>query len=142
MADFISRDYAVENMENFPWDTEHDKNAAIHLVRELVPAADVRPVVHEPDDRERICLWALDHFGVEHQKRKLMEELAELMTEIAREQDGRTDRERIREELADVIIMCRQMRIVYGAAKVDGWIERKLQRLVDRMNEEGPDGCE
>ena len=43
--DFISRDYAVENMENYPWDTEHDKNAAIHLVRELVPAADVRPVV-------------------------------------------------------------------------------------------------
>ena len=45
MDDYISRDYAVENMENFPWDTEHDKNAAIHLVRELVPAADVRPVV-------------------------------------------------------------------------------------------------
>ena len=44
--DYISRDYAVEKMENFPWDTEHDKNAAIHLVRELVPAADVRPVVH------------------------------------------------------------------------------------------------
>ena len=42
---YISRDYAVENMETFPWDTEHDKNAAIHLVRELVPAADVRPVV-------------------------------------------------------------------------------------------------
>lgn len=45
MADYISRDYTVENMENYPWDTEHDKNAAIHLVRELVPAADVRPVV-------------------------------------------------------------------------------------------------
>lgn len=44
-TDYISRDYAVENMENFPWDTEHDRNAAIHLVRELVPAADVRPVV-------------------------------------------------------------------------------------------------
>ena len=41
MADYISRDYTVENMENYPWDTEHDKNAAIHLVRELVPAADV-----------------------------------------------------------------------------------------------------
>ena len=45
MADYISRDYTVENMENYPWYTEHDKNAAIHLVRELVPAADVRPVV-------------------------------------------------------------------------------------------------
>ena len=44
MTNYISRDYAVENMENFTWDTEHDKNAAIHLVRELVPAADVRPV--------------------------------------------------------------------------------------------------
>ena len=45
MADYISRDYTVENMENFPWDTEHDKNAAIHLARELVPAADVVEVV-------------------------------------------------------------------------------------------------
>lgn len=43
-TEYISRDYAVENMGNFPWDTEHDKNAAIHLVRELVPAADVRAV--------------------------------------------------------------------------------------------------
>jgi hypothetical protein len=94
------------------------------------------------EDRERICLRALNHYGVEHQKRKLLEELAELMTEIAREQDGRTDRERIRVELADVIIMCEQMRIVFGQAAVDGWIERKMERLVDRMNEEGPDGCE
>lgn len=53
MADYISRDYAVENMENFPWDTEHDKNAAIHLVRELVPAADVRPVVSAEWERPK-----------------------------------------------------------------------------------------
>lgn len=52
-VDYISRDYAVENMENYPWDTEHDKNAAIHLVRELVPAADVRPVVLCKDCRHR-----------------------------------------------------------------------------------------
>lgn len=51
--DYISRDYAVENMENFPWDTEHDKNAAIHLVRELVPAADVRPVVSAEWERPK-----------------------------------------------------------------------------------------
>lgn len=49
MDDYISRDYTVENMENFPWDTEHDKNAAIHLVRELVPAADVVEVVRCKD---------------------------------------------------------------------------------------------
>lgn len=49
MADYISREYTVENMENYPWDTEHDKNAAIHLVRELVPAADVVEVVRCKD---------------------------------------------------------------------------------------------
>ena len=51
MSAYISRDYAVENMENFPWDTEHDRNAAIHLVRELVPAADVVEVVRCKDCR-------------------------------------------------------------------------------------------
>lgn len=101
---------------------------------------DVRPVVHEPDDRERICLRAINHFGVEHQKWKLVEELGELLVEIAREHIGRGNKDAIREELADANIMCRQMRIVYGAVNVDGWIRRKLQRLVDRMNEEGPDG--
>lgn len=94
------------------------------------------------DDRERICLRALDHFGVEHQKWKLVEELGELLVEIAREHIGRGNKDAIREELADANIMCQQMRIVYGAAKVDGWIRRKLERLVKRMNEEGPDGCE
>lgn len=51
--DYISRDYAAENMENFPWDTERDKNAAIHLVRELVPAADVRSVVSAEWERPK-----------------------------------------------------------------------------------------
>lgn len=55
MADYISRDYTVENMEKYPWDTEHDKNAAIHLVRELVPAADVRPVMRGK--------WANEHLA-------------------------------------------------------------------------------
>jgi len=68
MADYISRDYTVENMENYPWDTEHDKNAAIHLVRELVPAADVVDVVRCKDCRyfyngydEKCCV---SHRGV------------------------------------------------------------------------------
>lgn len=67
-TDYISRDYAVENMENFPFDTEHDKNAAIHLVRELVPPADVVEVVRCKDCRyfhngydEKCCI---NHKGV------------------------------------------------------------------------------
>lgn len=62
--DYISRDYAVENMENFPWDTEHDKNAAIHLVRELVPAAKVQPVVNGEWEEIAIIPDAYDIAGV------------------------------------------------------------------------------
>lgn len=84
-------------------------------------------------DEKRTCLRAVDHYGVEHQKRKALEELGELICELSREQDNRTDREHIREELADVIIMCEQLRIIYGAQETDSWIDRKLQRLREMM---------
>lgn len=146
MADYISREAAIALAKDIivPTKDGYDYRHRCIDPQDIteLPAADVRPVVHEPDDRERICLRAINHFGVEHQKWKLVEELGELLVEIAREHIGRGNKDAIREELADANIMCRQMRIFYGAAKVDGWIRRKLERLVDRMNEEGPDGCE
>lgn len=84
-------------------------------------------------DQKKICLRAVDHYGVEHQKRKAIEELGELICELSREQDHRTDREHILEELADVIIMCEQLRLIYGGKETDAWIDRKLQRLREMM---------
>lgn len=47
MNDYISREWLLDVVENIiKWDTERDRNRAIHQVRELTPAADVRPVVH------------------------------------------------------------------------------------------------
>ena len=86
------------------------------------------------DEQRAICLRAINHFGPKHQKGKLIEELAELTVEITREQDGRTDKAKIREELADVIIMCEQMRIIFGAADVDAEIARKLERLKNMIS--------
>ena len=80
-------------------------------------------------DAKRICLRAVDHYGAEHQKGKAIEELGELLVELSREPDNRATREKIREELADVMIMCEQLRIIYGAAETDSWIDRKLERL-------------
>jgi len=84
-------------------------------------------------DKKRVCLRAVDHFGVEHQKRKAIEELGELICELSREQDHRTNREHIQEELADVIIMCEQLRLIYGGKETDAWIDRKLERLWGMM---------
>lgn len=81
------------------------------------------------ENQRKICLRAIDHFGVSAQKWKLVEELGELLVEIAREQIGRGNKDAIQEELADASIMCEQMRIVYGPQEVDSWIQRKLTRL-------------
>ena len=85
------------------------------------------------DEQRSICLAAIDHYGIVHQKRKALEELAELAVEIAHDLDRQEDRDAILEELADVIIMCEQMRIIYGGARVDRWIRYKTERLSDRM---------
>ena len=87
------------------------------------------------EEQRRICLRAIDHYGTAHQKQKILEELGELIVELTREQDGRTTDARIREELADVIIMAEQLRIIYCAEMVDRWIEKKLARLQERMKE-------
>jgi len=84
-------------------------------------------------DQKKICLRAIDHFGVEHQYWKAVEELGELIVEIARRQDRRTTKEHLQEELADVIIMSEQLRIINGAKETDSWIDRKLERLRDMM---------
>lgn len=86
------------------------------------------------ENEEAVCLWAINTWGVDHQKRKAVEELSELITELAREQE-RTDRDRIMEELADSIIMCQQLRTIYGAAEVDGWIKKKIGRLFLRLRD-------
>lgn len=94
------------------------------------------------DKQKQVCLHAITHFGVEHQRRKMLEELSELAVELARVEDGRGDRDAIREELADVIVMAEQMRIVYGVKKVDDWIAFKVERLERKIHGEESNGKE
>lgn len=82
--------------------------------------------------REIITL-AVEHFGVEHQKAKTIEEMCELATELVRERDGRTDDDKVITEIADVIITVAQLCEIYGRDKVDKEVRRKLQRLVKRI---------
>lgn len=85
------------------------------------------------ENQEDVLLWAINTYGVEHQYWKSVEELGELIVEIARRQDKRTTNEKIREELADVMIMSEQLRIIVGAKGTDNWIKEKLKRLFLRL---------
>ena len=83
-----------------------------------------------------VPLLAVQHYGPEHQKRKAIEEMGELITELEREQDGRTTPEKVITEIADVHLMIRQLMIIYGLDSCLKEYDRKQRRLLRRMDKE------
>lgn len=79
---------------------------------------------------------AVHHYGAEHQKKKAIEEMGELITAISREQDGRATTEQVITEIADVQIMMRQLALIYGIDAVANEIDRKQRRLLRRIDKE------
>ena len=78
---------------------------------------------------------AIEKFGEEKQIKKAIEEMGELIVELSRAliADGVRDEHllaNIREELADVEIMCDQMEIIFG--DVSDWAMYKLERKLER----------
>lgn len=78
---------------------------------------------------------AIYKYGGERQKKKLFEEMAELMQAICHTDDGKDDKWHIAEEIADVQIMLEQMIFLYGIrGEVNRQHELKIKRLNDRVN--------
>lgn len=84
----------------------------------------------------KIPALAVNHYGPEHQKKKAVEEMGELITELEREQDGRTTPEKVITEIADVLLMIRQLMIIYGVPACWDEYDRKQWRLLQRINKE------
>ena len=61
---------------------------------------------------ETIYQQAIDTFGQESQFKKALEELAELSVKIAHFQDGKCTAADVAGEIADVEIMCEQLRLM------------------------------
>lgn len=74
-----------------------------------------------------------EHYGIEHQKHKAIEELSELTRALAR-----GDRENIVEELADVEIMLQQITYLMDIRphEVNDVATRKIDRQLKRMERE------
>lgn len=89
-------------------------------------------------DFSQTCRDALRTFGMPSQAHKAIEELAELQVAISHYLDGRKDSEtRICQELADVEIMCRQLRMWFDhVGLVDQHKKFKLDRLSARIEHE------
>lgn len=81
------------------------------------------------EDRLSLYDEAIKKWGGEAQREMAYEELGELITAIARHRRGRTDRNGLITELADVTIMCEQLAYMLGYEDYENEIDRKLIRL-------------
>ena len=79
-----------------------------------------------------------DHYGFTSQADMLCEESAEFMVALNKLRRGSPDAyENIKEEVADVLIMARQLRYLLGYEEIDRTISEKLNRQLRRIaNEE------
>lgn len=74
-----------------------------------------------------ICKKAIDTYGQANQSVVAMEEAGELIQAISR---ALRDKEHnIEEEVADVEIMCMQLRLMYNSKMIDKIKQQKLHRL-------------
>lgn len=86
------------------------------------------------DRQKSVLVHAINHFGVEANIDKALEEMGELTTELSRRRLSRYDKDKVAEEIADVLITVEKLRIIFGASKVDGCVAEKLERLEDTIN--------
>ena len=80
------------------------------------------------------------HYGFTSQADMLCEESAEFMVALNKLRRGSPDAyEHIKEEVADVLIMARQLRYLLGYEEIDRIISEKLDRQIRRINDENTD---
>lgn len=78
------------------------------------------------------------HYGFTSQADMLCEESAEFMVALNKLRRGKPEAyDAIKEEVADVLIMARQLRFLLGYEEIDSIISEKLDRQMKRISEEG-----
>ena len=86
---------------------------------------------------KKILQKAINTFGANQQIIKAIEELGELSTALARyftKADYESNFKNIYEEIADVEIMCNQLRLIFDSYIIDNCKEMKLNRLKELLD--------
>lgn len=77
------------------------------------------------------CEKAVQYFGKESRKQLAQEECAELIQAISK--DMRDEKHNVEEEIADVLIMIRQLGHIYDKNLIQLWMDKKIKRLENLM---------
>ena len=79
--------------------------------------------------KESVLKKALEQWGDRAQEGMAIEECSEFIDSMMKRYRGRVDDKAVAEEVADVLIVMSQMRLVFGAGLVDSFIIKKMARL-------------
>lgn len=80
------------------------------------------------------------HYGFTSQADMLCEESAEYMVTLNKLRRGKPEAyDNVKEEVADVLIMARQLRFLLGYAEIDEIIDKKINRQIERIEHEEAD---
>lgn len=83
------------------------------------------------------CGIIANYYGKDSQTLMAIEEMSELTKEICKYSRGKTTRERLVDEIADVEIMVKQLEILFDiASDVDRRVDYKLERQLRRIEQE------
>lgn len=83
---------------------------------------------------EELYQRALEKWGEEAQIDKSMEESAELIAALAKRMNGFATEQDVIDEIADMSVMVKQLRLMFGPDEVDAQVAREKERL-ERMLE-------
>ena len=78
---------------------------------------------------------SINYYGKDVQTTVCMEECAELIQAISKEKRGKSDKNHLAEEMADVLICIEILKQVYSVtdAELQEWIYKKQGRIDERM---------
>ena len=79
----------------------------------------------------------IEHYGKDLQSTVCMEECAELIQAISKEKRGKSDKEHLSEEMADVIICIEMLKEIYSISDdmISEWIQIKEARIIERIKQ-------
>lgn len=84
---------------------------------------------------KQLLLKAISVYGAVAQTDMAIEEMGELIVAINHYRRGRVGMDAVKEEIADVMIAMKQLAMIYGESGVEIFIEKKMQRLEQRLKD-------
>ena len=82
----------------------------------------------------KILADAIAKYGEQKQIDVALEELGELISAIIKFRRDRVERCAVQEEIADVMIMCEQLRMIFGDYGTDYYCDYKMHRLAENLH--------